>query len=129
MRKFIIAATLAASTAALFAADASAWERNGSVTGPRGNTFSGEAQGSCSGGTCSRSRTITGPQGNIYNRQGRVTRDGEGGYSRQGSVTGPGGNSATYGGSGQCSGGTCSYSGGRTGPAGTSTWSGSGSRY
>jgi hypothetical protein len=35
----------------------------------------------------------------------------------------------TYGGSGQCSGGSCSYEGGRTGPGGTTTWSGNVSRY
>ncbi|MGC2778150.1 MAG: hypothetical protein WA418_21185, partial [Bradyrhizobium sp.] len=46
-------------------------------------------------------------------------------WTRSGSVTGPRG-TATFGGSGNCSGGACSWQGGGTGPAGNS-WSRSGS--
>ncbi|UFZ04762.1 hypothetical protein LQG66_00055 [Bradyrhizobium ontarionense] len=46
-------------------------------------------------------------------------------WTRSGSVTGPRG-TASFGGSGSCSGGACSWQGGGTGPAGNS-WSRSGS--
>ncbi len=79
---------------------ASAWEPNGSITGPRGtNTFSAQescpgggcaqsatvagaygrtatrsSSGSCSVGSCSGSRTTTGPAGRSVTRSGRISR-------------------------------------------------------
>jgi len=88
--------------ATAFAADADAWQRNSTVTGPAGNSAHVQAQGECYGGTCSRSRTITGPNGN----------------------------SATLGATGSCYGGQCTVSRSRTGPAGnTVTRHGTISRY
>ncbi len=82
-------------------ADASAYTRSGSVSGPRGvSTVNGS--GSCSGGSCSRSVVRTGPAGNSYTRSGSAS----------------------------CSGGTCSGSATSTGPRGYSrTRQGSVSRY
>lgn len=78
------------------------WSRKSSVTGPNGNTVSRSGSGSCSGGSCSASRTTTGPYGNSVSRSG----------------------------SGSCSDGTCSGSRTTTGPNGNSvTRSGSVSRY
>jgi len=89
MKSMITTAVLAGIVAIATATSASAWERNGSVSGPRGaNTFS--AQGNCSGGSCSRSATATGAYGRT----------------------------ATRSGSGSCSGGNCSGSRTTTGPAG-----------
>lgn len=91
MKKVITTAALTGILAIATATSASAWERNGSVSGPRGtNTFS--AQGSCSGGSCSRSATATGAYGRT----------------------------ATRNGSGSCSGNSCSGSRTTTGPAGNS---------
>ena len=55
-------------------ANANAWTRTGSTTGPRGGTSSLSASGSCAGGTCSRSATRTGPAGNSATRQGSISR-------------------------------------------------------
>ncbi len=73
-----------------FAADADAWERNSTITGPAGNSAHVEAYGSRGGGSWSRNRTITGPNGN----------------------------SATLGATGSCYGGECQIERHRTGPAG-----------
>lgn len=89
MKSMITAAVLTGILAIAAATSASAWERNSSVSGPRGtNTFN--AQGSCSGGSCSRSATATGAAGRT----------------------------ATRSGSGSCSGGSCSGSRTTTGPGG-----------
>jgi len=89
MKSMITSAALTGILAIATLTSASAWERNGSITGPRGtNTFS--AQGSCSGGSCSRSATATGAYGRT----------------------------ATRNGSGSCSGGSCSGSRTTTGPGG-----------
>lgn len=91
MKSMITTASLAGILAIATLTSASAWERNGSVSGPRGtNTFS--AQGNCSGGSCSRSATATGAYGRT----------------------------ATRNGSGSCSGHSCSGSQTTTGPAGNS---------
>jgi uncharacterized low-complexity protein len=55
------------------AADASAWTRSATSTGPRG-TSSVQASGSCANGSCNRNVTRTGPAGNTYTRTGTVTR-------------------------------------------------------
>ena len=89
MKSMITTAALTGLLAVSMVSSASAWERNGSVSGPRGtNTFS--AQGDCSGGSCSRSATATGAHGRT----------------------------ATRNGSGSCSGGSCSGSRTTTGPGG-----------
>jgi hypothetical protein len=89
--KQIMALTAGAFVAATaFAADADAWERNSTITGPAGNSAHVEAYGSRGGGTWSRNRTITGPNG----------------YS------------ATLGATGSCAGGECNIERSRTGPAG-----------
>ncbi|MEL7087101.1 MAG: hypothetical protein AAGL98_01455 [Planctomycetota bacterium] len=100
MKSMITTAALTGILAIATVTQASAWERNGTLNGPRGtNTFS--AQGDCSGGSCSRSATATGAYGRT------VTRNG----------------------SGSCSGGSCSGSRTTTGLAGRSvTRSGSFSR-
>lgn len=90
-------AILVAILAAGIAADAGAWERTGSFTGPRG-TSTVEGSGSCSGRACARSVTKTGPYGNSASREG----------------------------SGGCADGTCSGSRKTTGPAGQA-WTRNGS--
>lgn len=113
------------------AAGANAWERNGTATGPRGNSRSVESVGGCSGGTCSYGREVTGPAGNSRAHGGSVSgasgEDG-GSWQRGGTATGANGNSVTYGGSGSCSGGICSYESGHSGPNGTVSRSGAISR-
>lgn len=69
MKSLITTAALSGVIAISMVTDAFAWERQGSVTGPRGtNTFN--AQGSCSGSSCSRSATATGAKGNAATRSG-----------------------------------------------------------
>lgn len=64
----VIAGVLALATIG----EASAFERNGSVTGPRG-TSSVHVQGGCSGSSCSRNVTRTGPYGGTVTRSGAVS--------------------------------------------------------
>jgi uncharacterized low-complexity protein len=66
-----LAVTGALSIAAI--ADANAWTRTGSITGPHG-TASVRATGSCANGSCTRSVTRTGPAGNSYTRQSTISR-------------------------------------------------------
>jgi uncharacterized low-complexity protein len=73
MKKLILMSTLAGALSIVAAADASAWTRSASSSGPRG-TSSLQASGSCSNGSCSRTATRTGPAGNTYTRQGSITR-------------------------------------------------------
>ncbi|MGF1500568.1 MAG: hypothetical protein ACFBSD_02025 [Paracoccaceae bacterium] len=75
------------------AAEASAWDRNGSVTGPRG-TSTVQGSGSCSGGACARNVTKTGPAGHSATRQGSGSCSG-GSCSGSRTTTGPRGQSAT----------------------------------
>lgn len=97
MKRHLIASALAAITMAGFAADASAWQRNSTVTTGRG-TYSFQGGGSCANGSCSRSYTRTGPYGNSYSRSGTVTRQG-GHYDYSRTTTGPYGGSVTRSGS------------------------------
>jgi hypothetical protein len=69
MIKTVAIPALVAILAAGVAADASAWERKGSFTGPRG-TSTVDGSGSCSGGACTRDVTKTGPFGYSASRQG-----------------------------------------------------------
>jgi uncharacterized low-complexity protein len=73
MKKLIAMSTLAGALSIAAAADASAWTRSATSTGPRG-TSSMQASGSCANGTCSRSATRTGPAGNTYTRQSTISR-------------------------------------------------------
>jgi hypothetical protein len=126
MKKALILTLAATSLIAMTVTDAFAWEHNGTVTGPRGYSRSLTGSGSCSDGSCSSSRQVTGPRGNTRTHEGTISRT-ENGWQRNGTVTGPN-DSATYQGSGSCSGGNCTYGGSRTGPYGTTTHSGSISR-
>mgnify|MGYP003481639647 FL=1 len=73
MKKLIAMSTLAGALSIAAAADASAWTRSGTTTGPRG-TSSVHASAGCANGSCTRSVTRTRPSGNTYTRQGTVTR-------------------------------------------------------
>lgn len=89
MKQMITTAALTGVLAISMVTDAFAWSRNATVNGPRGtNTFS--VEGSCAGGTCSRSARATGAYGR----------------------------SATRNGSASCSGNSCSGTRTTTGPAG-----------
>ena len=74
MKKLFVMSALAGTLTVAAAADASAWTRSGTASGPRG-TSSFQASGSCANGSCSRTATRTGPAGNSYTRQGTVTRN------------------------------------------------------
>jgi hypothetical protein len=128
--KTMMSLAAAACVLTLAAADANAWQRNTTSTGPNGNSRSVESSGGCSGGTCGYSRSVTGPMGNTRTRSRTVTDQGDGvSWDRERSVNGPNGNTVTYGGSGSCSGGSCSYERGRSGPNGSVSRSGTVSRY
>jgi hypothetical protein len=94
MKLALISASLAALLSIAAATPANAWTRSGSVTTRRG-TYTGSASGSCSGGTCSRTRTVTGPNGNSWSRTGSVSRTGPYRYSYSRTTTGPNGNTVT----------------------------------
>lgn len=75
MTNTLTTAAIAGILAISMVTDASAWSRNGSVTGPRGTkTFS--VNGNCSGGTCSRSARASGVYGNTVTRNGSVSCSG-----------------------------------------------------
>jgi hypothetical protein len=90
MKKLLALTAGAFVAATAFAADADAWERRSTITGPAGNSGHVEAYGSRGGGEWYRNRTITGPSGNT----------------------------ATLGATGSCYGGECQIERQRTGPAG-----------
>jgi len=74
--------------------EANAWTRNGSVTTARG-TYTGQASGTCAGGTCTRTRSVTGPNGKTVTQSGSVTRTGPHRYRYTQTTTGPNGGSVT----------------------------------
>ena len=89
MKSMISTIAIAGLLAIPFGAEASAWERNASVTGPGGtNTLS--AQGSCSGNSCSRSATATGAYGRSATRSGSASCS-DGSCSGSRTTTGSGG--------------------------------------
>jgi len=65
-----------------------------------------------------RRSTVTGPAGNQVHTQGSIKQTGPGQWERQRTITGPSGNTATLGATGSCSGGECNINRSRTGPAG-----------
>jgi uncharacterized low-complexity protein len=73
MKQFFLASAIIASLSVAAVADANAWTRSATSTGPRG-TSSVTASGSCANGSCTRSATRTGPAGNTYGRTGTVSR-------------------------------------------------------
>ncbi|MGA7807728.1 hypothetical protein [Bradyrhizobium sp.] len=74
MKKFFIASAIIGSLSVAAVADANAWTRSVSSTGPRGGTSSVQASGSCANGSCTRNVTRTDPAGNTYSRTGTVSR-------------------------------------------------------
>ncbi len=73
MKKLFLTSAMIGALSLAAAADANAWTRNVSSTGPRG-TSSATVTGSCANGSCSRNATRTGPAGNTYTRTGTVSR-------------------------------------------------------
>lgn len=97
MKSMITTAALASLLTAAIVAEASAWERKVTVTGPHGtNTF--HAQGSCSGSSCSRSATATGAYGRTATRSGSGSCSGNS-CSGSRTTTGPRGNTVQRSGS------------------------------
>lgn len=128
MTRLLTAAALAALLSAGLAPAANAWERHGTVYGPRGTSHV-DAYGGCYGNTCGRSVTRTGPYGGQVNRQGNVTCTGGTCYGNH-LVTGPNGGQISRQGQMSCEGGTCTGSRTTTGPNGGTVYrEGSISRY
>jgi len=73
MKKLFLTSAVIGALSVLAVADANAWTRSGTSTGPRG-TSSVNVTGSCANGSCSRNATRTGPAGNTYTRTGTVSR-------------------------------------------------------
>jgi hypothetical protein len=65
---------LAAAMLIAVVADASAFTRSGSVTGPAGRTATYGGSTTCTGGTCSSQGGVTGPRGNTITRSGTWQR-------------------------------------------------------
>lgn len=97
MRKTIALSVLALALSLGAAADAQAWSRRASSTGPAG-TSTVDASGSCSGGNCSRAITRTGPGGNSLSRAGSASC-ANGSCTGTSTTTGPGGQTRTRTGS------------------------------
>lgn len=73
MNKFFLTSLVIGALSVAAAADANAWTRSATASGPRG-TSTVTATGGCANGNCSRNVTRTGPAGNTYTRTGTVTR-------------------------------------------------------
>jgi hypothetical protein len=69
VKTILAASSLAVVLSFAAAADANAWTRATTVTGPRG-TSTVSASGACANGVCSRQVTRTGPNGYSVSRQG-----------------------------------------------------------
>jgi hypothetical protein len=93
----VLAAALAGVVALAGTAEARDWKREGTVTTPRG-TITKNAEGSCAGGTCNRTRSRTGVNGGTATSQGTATRT-ENGVTGSKTVTGPNGKTVTKEGS------------------------------
>jgi hypothetical protein len=84
MKKLLTMAALAGSLSVATMAEANAWTRSGTVTGPNGNTVTRSGSGGCAGGVCTGTRTTTGPRGNSVTRSGVATRGYVGPYRYRG---------------------------------------------
>lgn len=73
MTKLFLTSLVIGTLSVAAAADANAWTRSATATGPRG-TAHVTATGSCAYGSCTRSVTRTGPAGNTYTRTGTISR-------------------------------------------------------
>ena len=74
MKKFFLMSAVTGALMVTAVADASAWTRSATSTGPRGNSSNLSVTGSCANGSCNRSATRTGPAGNSVNRQSSTSR-------------------------------------------------------
>ncbi|MGH6939256.1 hypothetical protein [Hypericibacter sp.] len=72
MRKLLAITAIAGAVTLGAAADADAWTRNSTVTGPRGTTTI-QGSGSCANHSCSRNVVRTGPTGNVTTLQGSAS--------------------------------------------------------
>lgn len=97
MKKIIAFSVLSAALTMGALADANAWERKGSVTGPRG-TSTVESSGNCTGASCSRQVTRTNPFGQSATREGEGSCE-NGTCSGARTTTGPRGQKVTREGS------------------------------
>jgi hypothetical protein len=87
VKTILAASSFAVALSFMATADANAWSRSTTVTGPRG-TATVTASGSCANGVCTRQATRTGPRGYSVSRQG--TAQCAGGVCTTSSVvTGP----------------------------------------
>jgi hypothetical protein len=84
VKTILAASSLVVALSFAAAADAHAWTRTATVTGPRG-TSTVTASGACAYGVCSRQITRTGPNGYSVSRQGWARCAG--GVCRTASVT------------------------------------------
>lgn len=73
MKNLLLTTAMIGAFSIAAAADASAWTRSATSTGPRG-TSTVQATGGCANGSCTRNVTRTGPAGNTYTRTGTATR-------------------------------------------------------
>ena len=73
MKKLFLMSAVISALSVAAVADANAWTRSATSTGPRG-TSSLQATGSCANGSCTRNATRTGPAGNTYSRTGTISR-------------------------------------------------------
>ena len=73
MKKLFLTSAVIGALSFAAVADANAWTRSATSSGPRG-TSSLQATGSCANGSCTRNATRTGPAGNTYSRTGTISR-------------------------------------------------------
>jgi uncharacterized low-complexity protein len=74
MKKLFVMSALAGALSVAAVADASAFTRSATSTGPRGGTSTFQGSVNCANGSCTRNATRTGPAGNTYTRQSTITR-------------------------------------------------------
>jgi hypothetical protein len=74
MKKLFLMSAVIGALSVAAVADANAWTRSATSTGPRGGTSNLSVTGSCANGTCNRSATRTGPAGNAFTRQSTISR-------------------------------------------------------
>jgi hypothetical protein len=91
MKALLIAATTATLSLAAVA-DANAWTRNSTTTGPYGGSVHSSGSGSCSGYNCSSSGTYTGRYGQTATRNSATAcNPATQSCTRNSTVTGPNG--------------------------------------